>query len=197
MRALSEAVAAGKLEIDADGLVRLRKLEALPEDAAIQRSKAAMFSIIGHAQFGDMIVEIDASTGFSEILLARRARNSQELIACYAALLAHGTENDAKGVAAMIPGLEVAHISAAMRSLEVRGRLRKANERVVEFQRKHPIAELWGSGDKASADMMALDVFRHLYNARVAIRVAGPRRDSRGSRATFHDRQFSGMTSLW
>jgi TnpA family transposase len=38
---------------------------------------------------------------------------------------------------------------------------------VVEFQRKNPIAELWGSGDKASADMMALDASRHLFNARV------------------------------
>lgn len=167
LRALSEAVAVGKLEIDADGLVRLRKLEALPEDAAIQRSRDAMFSMIGRVQFGDMIVEIDASTGFSEILLGRRAKSSQELIACYAALLAHGTENDAKGVAAMIPGIEAAHISAAMRSLEAQGRLRKANERVVEFQRKNPIAELWGSGDKASADMMALDASRHLFNARV------------------------------
>lgn len=167
LRSLSEAVAAGKLEIDADGLVRLRKLDALPENAAIQRSRDAMFSIIGHAQFGDMIVEMDASTGFSEILLGRRAKSSHELLACYAALLAHGTENDAKGVAAMIPGIEVAHISAAMRSLEAQGRLRKANERVVEFQRKNSISELWGSGDKASADMMALDATRHLYNARV------------------------------
>ena len=148
-------------------MVRFHKLEALPIDAAIRRSRDAMFSIIGQVQFGDMIVEMDACTGFSEILLGRRAKNSQELVACYAALLAHGTENDAKGIAAMIPGIEVAHISAAMRSLEARDRLRKANERVVEFQRKNPIAELWGSGDKASADMMALDASRHLYNARV------------------------------
>ena len=34
------------------------------------------------------------------------------------ALLAHGTENDAKGVAAMVPGLEVAHVTSAMRALE-------------------------------------------------------------------------------
>lgn len=157
LRALSEAVAAGKLEIDADGIVRLHKLEALPVDAAIDRSREAMFSIIGPVQFGDMIVEIDASTGISEILLGRRAENTQELVACYAALLAHGTENDAKGVAAMIPGVEVAHISAAMRSLEAGHRLREANARVVEFQRKNPIAELWGTGTRASADMMALD----------------------------------------
>lgn len=167
LRALSEAVTDDKVEIDSNGMVRFHKLEALPIDAAIQRSRDAMFSIIGHVQFGDMIVEIDACTGFSEILLGRRAKNTQELVACYAALLAHGTENDAKGVAAMIPGIEVAHISAVMRSLEARDRLRKANERVVEFQRKNPIAELWGMGDKASADMMALDASRHLYNARV------------------------------
>ena len=167
LRALSEAIADGKLEIDSNGMVRLHKLQAVPVDAAIQRSRDAMFSIIGRVQFGDMIVEMDACTGFSEILLGRRAKNSQELVACYAALLAHGTENDAKGVAAMIPGIEVAHISAGMRSLEARGRLRKANERVVEFQRKNPIAELWGTGDKASADMMALDASRYLYNARV------------------------------
>jgi TnpA family transposase len=48
----------------------------------------------------------------------------------------------------MIPGIEVAHISAAMRSLEARDRLRKANERVVEFQRKNPIAELWGTATR-------------------------------------------------
>ena len=72
-------------------MVRFHKLEALPIDAAIQRSRDAMISIIGQVQFGDMIVEMDSCTGFSEILLGRRAKNSQELVACYAALLAHGT----------------------------------------------------------------------------------------------------------
>jgi len=37
--ALSEAVAAGKLEIDANGMVRLRKLETSPEDAAISAAR--------------------------------------------------------------------------------------------------------------------------------------------------------------
>uniref|UniRef100_UPI00261CF892 sigma-70 family RNA polymerase sigma factor n=1 Tax=uncultured Caulobacter sp. TaxID=158749 RepID=UPI00261CF892 len=36
LRALSEAVTDGKLEIDPDGMVRFHKLEALPIDAAIQ-----------------------------------------------------------------------------------------------------------------------------------------------------------------
>ena len=49
-----------------------------------------------------------------------------------------------------------------MRALEGSGRLRRANERVAEFQSRIPIAALWGNGDKASADMMSLDVSRHL-----------------------------------
>ncbi|MDR3369715.1 transposase [Rhodoferax sp.] len=133
-----------------------------------------MFASIGEVQIGDIIVEMDAATGFSEVLLGRRAKSTQELVSCYAALLAHGTENDAKGVAAMIPGVEVAHISAAMRSLEAHGRLRRANDRVVEFQRQHSITANWGSGTKASSDMMALDASRHLYNSRT-----DPRRRTR------------------
>jgi hypothetical protein len=74
---------------------------------------------------------MDARTGFSEVLLARKARDAHELVSLYAALIAHGTELDAKSVAAMIPQLEPAHISAAMRALEMPGRLPRANDRVV------------------------------------------------------------------
>ena len=54
-----------------------------------------------------------------------------------------------------------------MRSLEAPGRLRRANERVTDFQRSVPLAAQWGPGDKASADMMSLDASEHLWNARV------------------------------
>ena len=90
-----------------------------------------MFKEIGNAQFADMVMEMDARTGFSEVLLARKARDAHELVSLYAALIAHGTELDAKSVAAMIPQLEPAHISAAMRALEMPGRLPRANDRVV------------------------------------------------------------------
>jgi hypothetical protein len=73
---------------------------------------------------------------------ARRETRTNELVSLYAALIAHGTELDAKSVAAMIPQLDLAHISTAMRFLEMPGRLPRANDRVVEFQRTHPITEL-------------------------------------------------------
>jgi len=42
------------------------------------------------------------------------------------------------------------------------GRLRRANERLTEFQDRIPLAEHWGTGERASADMMSMDVSRHL-----------------------------------
>ena len=67
----------------------------------------------------------------------------------------------------MIPGIDAAHISTAMRAVELSGRLRRANERVSEYQNALPIAALWGDGTKGSADMMAMDASRHLWTARV------------------------------
>lgn len=188
---LSTAISNGMVEVDSTGRVRLPAIIAMDADPEATRHRDAMFDIIGEAQFGDLLVELDAHVGFSEALLGSRAKTPQDLTALYGALLAHGTENDAKGVAAMIPGLEVSHISAAMRSLEGHGRLRRANDRLVAFQRKHAIAELWDKGDKASADMMSLDASRHLYSARLeprrGTRAAGIYTHVMGSYGVFYD----------
>jgi TnpA family transposase len=167
LAALDEAREAGRVTIGADGALHLSALEALPTDGVPKRTRDLMFKEIGNAQFADMVMEMDARTGFSEVLLARKARDAHELVSLYAALIAHGTELDAKSVAAMIPQLEPAHISAAMRALEMPGRLPRANDRVVEFQRTHPITALWGAGQHASSDSMSLDTSRHLFYARV------------------------------
>lgn len=167
LAAVAEAKQAGKLTIDAQGMLHLPKLEALLEEMEPRRTRDLMFKQIGGVQFPDLLLEMDAQTNFSEILLARRARDEKELVALYAALIAHGTEIDAKSVTAMTPQLSTDQISVAMRALEAPGRLRRANERVVEFQGKHAIADLWGSGKTASSDMMSLDTSKHLWNARV------------------------------
>ncbi|MGU2419716.1 Tn3 family transposase [Burkholderia cenocepacia] len=167
LAALDEAREAGRVMIDADGTLHLAALEALPTDGIPKRTRDLLFKEIGTAQFADIIMEMDARTGFSEVLLSRKARDANELVSLYAALIAHGTELDAKSVAAMIPQLDPAHISTAMRALEMPGRLPRANERVVEFQRAHPITELWGTGQQASSDSMSLDTSPHLFYARV------------------------------
>jgi len=164
---VAEARELGKLEIDEKGDLHLPALEALPDEPDARRTRDAISTAIGAVQLPDLLLQADADVNFSETLLGRKASSVDELIALYGGMIAHGTENDAKGVAAMIPQLQPSQITAAMRMLEAPGRLRRANERVVVFQRTIPIAALWGQGDKASADMMALDASRHLYNARV------------------------------
>jgi TnpA family transposase len=167
LAALEEAREADRVTIGNDGALHLSAIEALPNDGIPKRTRDLIFKQIGTAQFADMIMEVDAHTGFSEVLRSRKARDANELVSLYAALIAHGTEMDAKNVAAMIPQLDPAHISTAMRLLEMPGRLPRANDRVVEFQRTHPITELWGTGQQASSDSMSLDTSRHLFYARV------------------------------
>ncbi|MDQ6680137.1 MAG: Tn3 family transposase [Pseudomonadota bacterium] len=174
LAALAQAVGEGRVTIDAEGRLHLPALQAADIDAEATRSRDAMFDIIGPIQFGDMLVQVDARSNFSEAVLGHRAKSVQELVAAYGALLAHGTENDAKGVAAMVPGLEVSHITAAMRAMEAAGRLRRANEHILEFQQSFAIALSWGNGEKASADAMSVDASRHLYTARLDPRRKSP-----------------------
>lgn len=152
----------GLVEIDEDGAVRIPRLRALQEDPELKRTNQELSDLIGPVQMPDLMLAIDSKTRISTVLLGREPSQADELKALYAALLAHGTEVDAKAAAAMIPGLSVNQVSAMMRRLETPGRLRGANERLIEFQQQFPIVQLWGDGRKASSDMMSLDATRHL-----------------------------------
>lgn len=171
---LAIAVDEGRVSIDEQGRLHIPPIVALDVEPEVARTRDAIFEIIGPVQHGQLLVEIDARAGFSEALLGRKANTAQELTALYGALLAHGTDNDARGVAHMIPGLQVSQIASAMRAMESRGRLVKANERVVEFQQSLSISKLWGLGDKASADSMTIDTSRHLHLARMEYRRKQP-----------------------
>jgi TnpA family transposase len=165
--ALGEARQAGDVNIGSDGSLELTRLGALPEDKEPERLRNLIFAEIGDVQLPDLLLEADALTNFSEILLGRKAHDEHELVALYAALLAHGTDLDAKTIAAMIPQVDPAHVSSLMRVLEVAGRLPRANRRIVEFQRRHAITNFWGTSTLGSSDMMSIDATRHLLQARI------------------------------
>ena len=167
LMAVAEAAGRGHIEIGADKLLHLPPIRPLDEEVEPRKTREAVFKHIGSVQLPDLLLEVDAATHFSEALLARRPSSINELLAVYGAMLAHGTDLDAKGAGSMIPGIDAAHITTAMRAVELSGRLRRANERVSEYQNALPIAALWGDGTKGSADMMAMDASRHLWTARV------------------------------
>ncbi|MEO7324962.1 MAG: Tn3 family transposase [Dokdonella sp.] len=167
MEALAEAHEQGKITIDANGVVHLAKLEALPSDPEPKRTVELLYEEIGSVQFPDIMLEVDSLTNISLILLGHRPKTESELVALYGALIAHGRDKNAKNIAAMTPQLDPGLVSAAMRALETPGRLDRANRAVVEFQKKHWLADLWGTGGNGSADSMSVDASRHLWNARV------------------------------
>lgn len=167
LSAVAEACDAGKIHIGTDGMLHIPALTARHDDGEPRRTRDLLFKTIGKAQLPDILLEMDVLCNFSEALLGHRAETEAELLSAYAGLLAQGTDVDANGVAAMIPGIDASQVSVAMRALEMHGRLRRANERLIEFQGRIPLAEHWGTGEKASADMMSLDVSRHLWTARV------------------------------
>ncbi|NJK42580.1 MAG: transposase, partial [Aquincola sp.] len=134
LAAIAEARRQEKLSMDAQGDLHLPALEALPDEPEARRTRDAMSTAIGAIQLPDLLLQADADINFSEALLGRKATSVEELISLYGGMIAHGTENDAKSVAAMIPQLQPSQVTAAMRLLEAHGRLRRANDRVVAFQ---------------------------------------------------------------
>jgi TnpA family transposase len=165
LAALAAAVKNGAVGIR-DGEIHIPALQAMDIDKEPVRTRDTIFRAIGDVQLPEILVEMDAATGYSQILLARKATDDRELLAVYGAVLAHGTEMDAKTVAAMTPGVEAPQILTAMRMIELPGRLRKANLAVLDFHARHPIVQLWGDGRKASSDMMSVDASQHLWNSR-------------------------------
>lgn len=165
LEAVDEAIRAGEVRVDERG-VHLTAIKAEVRPDEVERTARAIFAAVGTVQLPDLIVAIDTETRFSWSLLGRQPTNEREVLAVYAGLLAHGTELDALGVSLMIPSMTEEAVGNAMRLLEEEGNLREANERVLEFQRRHNVVKCWGEGTNAS-DAMRLDASRHLWNARV------------------------------
>lgn len=164
--AVDQALQNGLLDVDEDNCVRLPALVAMAEEPELKRTAQDVQDKIGPVQLPDLILEMDAQSRFSSKLFGRDAKSAKELVSLYAALLAHGTEIDAKSAAAMVSGVTVSEVTSAMRLLETPGRLRSANGTVVAFQQSFPIVKLWSDGSKASSDMMSMDSTRHLGIAR-------------------------------
>jgi hypothetical protein len=163
---LAKVVESGGIEIEKSELL-VHKLEAEETSPQVDQTRQALFREIGHVQLPDLITEMDNHTRFSRMLLGREAGSEHELLTIYGALLAHGTEMTARGVALMIPGVSETAIAAAMHLLEDDQALRAANDASVEFMCRHAITSHWGEGAFASSDSMSLDATRHLYSARV------------------------------
>ena len=171
--ALDAAITVGDLGIREDRL-RIPKLKALGESREVRATRRALFGVIGAVQLPDILVEIDARTRFSWILLGRQPASTSELTLVYCALLGLGTMQSAASVSRMVAGVSDDQIEHVTHQIIASGQLRAASDAAVHHMLSHPLTRRWGSGNQASADMMSLDATRHLWNARTE-----PRRGTR------------------
>jgi TnpA family transposase len=166
LAALAEAIEAGAVVLERDQL-RLPRRRPLPDDPRLEPARQALGRAVGDAQLPDVLIEIDALTRFSGILLRRQARSEQELVTLYAALIGMGAGLSASELARMVPAIAADSVGQMMAKIEADQRLRPASDVVLRFMRDHRVAALWGRGLFASADMMSLEATRHLWSARL------------------------------
>jgi TnpA family transposase len=162
---LDTAVSEGHVRID-EGRLIIPRIKAVEEDAQRTAVRRALFAQVGKVQLPDLLVEIDAATHFSWILLGRTPRSEQELIYLYAALIALGSDLTAADMARMTLGITADGVGEMMKRVEAHDRLPQANRAVFDYFRTLAVSRIWGTGLHASADMMSLDATRHMWNAR-------------------------------
>jgi TnpA family transposase len=162
---LDTAVSEGHVRIDESRLI-IPRIKAVEEDAQRTAVRRALFAQVGKVQLPDLLVEIDAATHFSWILLSRAPRSEQELIYLYAALIALGSDLTAADIARMTLGITADGVGEMMKRVEAHDRLPQANRAVFDCFRTLAVSRIWGTGLHASADMMSLDATRHMWNAR-------------------------------
>jgi TnpA family transposase len=163
--AVAKAVAAGDLKVDDE--LHLTPLAAEEEEPELVKLRAALDHRIGEAQLPDLLLQVDAKTRFSWIMLGREPRSDKELLMVYGGILAHGTSMSAAETARMMPQLSATTIRQAMRWAGDERRLAEASAAVLAYMRQHPIAAAWGRSDLASSDMMSLETQQRIWQARI------------------------------
>ena len=165
LNALDQAIQEQEIEIVDDGIY-VPKIVRESRPPGTRKTARAWINEIGPIQFPNLLLELDSHTRFSWQLLGGPPTSERNLLALYGALIAQGSELSAARVALMMPGIPIKDIQQAMQLLEEEGVLQKANGVVLEFLRRHDIVNHWGNGSFASSDMIALEVSRHLWQAR-------------------------------
>src|SRR6516164_5072630 len=146
-------------------MIVLPKAKPAPEDPRLDQVRRALARAIGETQLPAVLIEIDGLTRFSWILFGRPPRSEHELVTLYASIIALGAGLSAADLVRMVPSLGADSVGVMMLRLQIEMRLRAASDAVLAFLRGHPIAELWGGGLFASADMMSLEATRYLWAA--------------------------------
>ena len=166
LEGLAAAVDGEEVLISDRGL-HLQALEKEQRPDRLEQTKRALARALGNLQLPELMLEVDSLTRFSWQILGRPARSEKELVTLYGAIMAHGMGHSASSMAMTIPEMSEDGLKSAMSYLEDERALVRANEVLIEFMGRQPVAKCWGDGTMVSSDSMHVEVSKHLWNARV------------------------------
>lgn len=170
MTSLARSVRRGSVIVSEQHGIELTDLsrqfdpDAVPAEDRMHQAFASRFGAI---EFPRLMMEVDAEVRFTSTLLRRVPDNTDEIMAVYGALLAHGTGLDRIQVMRMMPAVSESRLRTMMRVLEEEGRLAESNLSILQFMRRHAVVTQWGESGLASSDMMSVESSRRLWNARI------------------------------
>lgn len=143
LRAVAAALERKEFSIES-GEVSLPAIVPEAELPEVVEARRLLTKEIGTIQQPMLLLEMDLATRFSRQILGRPPASSEEILLVYAGLMGHGSENRAKGLSLMIPGLKETDISAMMQSMQYDNAIDRANRVVLPVS--EPLADLQTAG---------------------------------------------------
>lgn len=164
----------GDIRLDEEGelVVTPLKAEELPE--SVKRLRHLIDQRLPAVELTDVLVEVDAWTGFSSELigLETEPRRADHIALLYAALLA-GACNIPLAEMAQSAGLDYQALWWVSNNYLREETLKRATVRLVNYQHKQWLASYWGSGMLSSSDGQRFPVSGKIRNAQAIPRYYG------------------------
>jgi TnpA family transposase len=161
-----------RLDEEGELVVTPLKAEELPD--SVKQLRAVIDKGLPQVELTDVVVEVDAWTGFSEELVglenAPKGPNHQALL--YAALLA-GACNIPLAEMAQSAGLDYQSLRWVANNYLREETLKRATVRLVNYQHRQWLASYWGSGMLSSSDGQRFPVSGKIRNAQAIPRYYG------------------------
>lgn len=151
---VAEKCAAGTLEDVCleDGILRITPLKAQTPPEALALTQAA-YDLVPRIKVTDLLLEVDASTGFSECFTHQRSgRPADDRTALLTAILADGINLGLTRMAEASRGPSLRQLAWAHDWHIREDCYAEALARLIDAHRALPLAQLWGDGASASSD---------------------------------------------